>query len=119
MAGIPTEMVPEDGDVFNILGMLPPEQVEQMLEEIQSQTADMPETILEQAAISYVKTAYQELGMDMDQLQLGYLTRTGAKMIGLAFLGMLSSVLVGLLASRVGAAADLLRRSGHVPPQGL
>ena len=55
MAGIPAEMVPEDGDVFDILGMLPPEQVEQMLEEIQSQTADMPETILEQAAISYVK----------------------------------------------------------------
>lgn len=105
MAGIPAEMVPEDGDVFDILGMLPPEQVEQMLEEIRSQTADMPETILEQAAISYVKTAYQELGMDMDQLQLGYLTRTGAKMIGLAFLGMLSSVLVGLLASRVGAAS--------------
>ena len=43
--------------------------------------------------------------MDLDQLQLGYLTKTGAKMIGLAFLGMLSSVLVGLLASRVGAAS--------------
>lgn len=105
MAGIPAEMVPEDGDLFDILGMLPPEQVEQMLEEIRSQTADMPETILEQAAVSYVKTAYQELGMDLDRLQLGYLTRTGAKMIGLAFLGMLSSVMVGLLASRVGAAS--------------
>lgn len=105
MAGFPPEMLPEDGDIFDILEMLPVEQTEQMLTEINSQMADMPEMILEQAAVSYVKTAYQELGMDMDEIQIQYLLRTGAKMIGLAFLGMLSSVLVGLLASRVGAAS--------------
>lgn len=105
MAGFPPEMLPEDGDIFDILEMLPPEQTEQMLKEINNQMADMPEMILEQAAVSYVKTAYQELGMDMDEIQIRYLLRTGAKMTGLAFLGMLSSVLVGLLASRVGAAS--------------
>lgn len=105
MAGFPPEMLPEDGDIFDILEMLPPEQTEQMLKEINNQMAGMPEMILEQAAVSYVKTAYQELGMDMDEIQIQYLLRTGAKMIGLAFLGMLSSVLVGLLASRVGAAS--------------
>ena len=41
----------------------------------------------------------------MDELQFRYLFSTGAKMIGLAFLGMVASVLVGFLASRVGAAA--------------
>ncbi len=105
MAGFPPEMLPEDGDIFDILEMLPPEQTEQMLKEINNQMAGMPEMILEQAAVSYVKTAYQELGMDMDEIQIQYLLRTGAKMTGLAFLGMLSSVLVGLLASRVGAAS--------------
>ncbi len=105
MAGIPPELLPEGGDIFDILGMLPVEQTERLLEEIHSQMADMPEMILEQAAVSYVKTAYQELGMDMDRIQIQYLLKTGAKMIGLAFLGMLSSVLVGLLASRVGAAS--------------
>lgn len=105
MAGIPAEMLPKDGDIFDILGMLPAKQTERMLEEIHNQMADMPEMILEQAAVSYVKTAYQELGMNMDEIQIQYLLRTGGKMIGLAFLGMLSSVLVGLLASRVGAAS--------------
>ncbi len=105
MAGIPPELLQEGGDIFDILGMLPVEQTERLLEEIHSQMADMPEMILEQAAVSYVKTAYQELGMDMDRIQIQYLLKTGAKMIGLAFLGMLSSVLVGLLASRVGAAS--------------
>lgn len=104
-AGIPPELLPEDADIFDILGMLPAGQVGLLLEETEKQMADLPDTILEQAAISYVKTAYEELGMDMEELQLRYLVETGAKMIGLAFLGMLASVLVGLLASRAGAAS--------------
>lgn len=105
MSGIPKEMLPEDADIFDILGMLPPEQIDLLLEEIEEQMSDMPEMILEQAAISYVKTAYQDLGMDMDKIQTDYLLETGAKMIGLAFLGMTASIVVGLLASRVGAAS--------------
>lgn len=105
MSQIPQEILPEDADIFDILEMLPPEQTVLLMDEIESQMAELPEMILEQAAISYVKTAYQDLGMDMDQIQTDYLLRTGAKMIGLAFLGMMASILVGLLASRAGAAS--------------
>ena len=101
MSGIPKEMLPEGADIFDVLAMLPAEQMEKLLQEIESQMKDLPEMILEQAAISYVKTAYQDLGMDMDEIQIDYLLSTGAKMIGLAFLGMMASILVGLLASRV------------------
>lgn len=105
MSQIPQEILPEDADIFDILEMLPPDQTALLMDEIEDQMADLPEMILEQAAISYVKTAYQDLGMDMDQIQIDYLLRTGAKMIGLAFLGMMASILVGLLASRAGAAS--------------
>jgi len=64
---------------------------------------DMPDMILEQAAVSYARNAYQDLGMDVDQMQYHYLFTTGGKMIALAFLGMAASVLVCYLASRVGA----------------
>ena len=40
----------------------------------------------------------------MDGLQIRYLVTTGGKMAGLALLGMAASVLVGFMASRVGAA---------------
>ena len=63
----------------------------------------MPDMILEQAAVSYARNAYQDLGMDVDQMQYHYLFTTGGKMIALAFLGMAASVLVCYLASRVGA----------------
>ena len=47
----------------------------------------MPDMILEQAAVSDARTAYEELGMDVDKIQYQYLFNTGGKMIALAFLG--------------------------------
>ena len=103
-ANIPAEMLPKDATVFDILKMLPEEQLSQMTDKMKDQMDDMPDTIIEQAGISYIKTAYEDLGMDMNQIQFHYLFVTGGKMLALALLGMLGSVLVGLLASRVGAS---------------
>ena len=103
-ANIPAEMLPKDATVFDILKMLPEEQLSQMTDKMKDQMDDMPDTIIEQAGISYIKTAYENLGMDMNQMQFHYLFATGGKMLALALLGMLASVLVGLLASRVGAS---------------
>ena len=103
-ANIPAEMLPKDATVFDILKMLPEEQLSQMTDKMKDQMDDMPDTIIEQAGISYIKTAYEDLGMDMNQMQFHYLFATGGKMLALALLGMVASVLVGLLASRVGAS---------------
>ena len=47
-------------------------------------TKDMPDTIISQAAISFVTSEYKAIGLDIDQMQTHYLLVTGAKMIGLA-----------------------------------
>ena len=65
---------------------------------------DMPDTMLEQAATSFIKETYSVLGVNTDKLQNRYILTTGGKMLALAFLGMIASVLVGLLASRVAAS---------------
>ena len=103
-SAMPQELVSDDMEVFDILQMLPAEQKEAMIQEMEEQMDDIPETILEQAAVSYVGSAYENLGMDMDQIQITYLITTGGKMAGLALLGMAASILVGFMASRVGAA---------------
>lgn len=100
---IPKEMLTEDTTVFDILQMMPQESREELVKEIKKEMKDMPDMILEQAAVSYARNAYQDLGMDVDQMQYHYLFTTGGKMIALAFLGMAASVLVCYLASRVGA----------------
>ena len=101
---IPAQMVSDDMTVFDILKMMPEQQRDALTEEMEKQMGDLPDTILDQAAVSYVGTAYEALGMDMDGIQIRYLLVTGGKMVALAFLGMAASVLVGFLASRVGAA---------------
>ena len=101
---IPAQMVSDEMTVFDILKMMPEQQRDALTEEMEKQMGDLPDTILDQAAVSYVGTAYEALGMDMDGIQIRYLLVTGGKMVALAFLGMAASVLVGFLASRVGAA---------------
>lgn len=114
-ANLPEQMASDDMTVFDILEMIPAEQKSALVEEMEKQMEDLPDTILEQAAVSYVGAAYEDLGMDMDDIQIHYLLVTGGKMVALAFLGMAASVMVGFLASRVGAATgrDLRGRVFH------
>ncbi|MDD3402544.1 MAG: ABC transporter ATP-binding protein [Hespellia sp.] len=112
MANIPDGMLPADATMFDVMQILPKEQKTQMLNQINEQMKDLPSTITDQAAISYVKTVYDRLGMDMDQMQIHYLLMTGGKMLALALLGMIASVFVGLMASRVGASAGRDLRGG-------
>ena len=114
-ADMPAQTETGDMSVFDLLKMLPEEQRAAMLQGMDEQMADLPDTILEQAAVAYVQSAYEELGLDMDSIQINYLIVTGGKMVGLAFLGMAASILVGFLASRVGAATgrDLRSRVFH------
>ena len=85
---IPAQMVSDDMTVFDILKMMPEQQRDALIEEMEKQMGDLPDTILDQAAVSYVGTAYEALGMDMDGIQIRYLLVTGGKMVALAFLGM-------------------------------
>ena len=114
-SSLPDGTVSEDTTIFDIMKMIPGEQRTVMVEKMGEQMDDLPDTILDQAAVSYCKSVYQDLGMDMEKIQTGYLVKTGGMMIALAFLGMAASVLVGFLASRVGASAgrDLRGRVFH------
>ena len=103
-ASLPKEMLSEDITVFDVLGMMPEEQRAQMVTQIGEKVDEMPETMLEQAATIYLKEAYKNLGMDTDKIQTGYMLRTGGKMLALAAGGMIVSMIVGFLASKVGAS---------------
>ena len=102
----------DDMSMFDLLKMLPAEQRATIVEKIEEQMSEMPDTILDQAAVSFCKSAYKDLGMDMDQTQIHYLLKTGGQMAVLALLGMAASIMVAFLASRVGASAGRDLRSG-------
>lgn len=101
----------DDMSMFDLLKMLPAEQRATMVEKIEEQMSEMPDTILDQASVSFCRSAYKDLGMNMDQTQIHYLLKTGGQMAALALLGMAASIMVAFLASRVGASAGRDLRS--------
>ena len=93
----------EKMSVFDIFGMMDDTQRAAIVDKITKQMDKMPDSILDQAAISYVKSTYEQIGMDTGHMSTVYILKTGAKMLGLAALGMAASILACLMASRVGS----------------
>ena len=93
----------EKMSVFDIFGMMDDTQRAAIVDKITKQMDKMPDSILDQAAISYEKSTYEQIGLDTGHMSTVYILKTGAKMLGLAALGMAASILACLMASRVGA----------------
>ena len=93
----------EKMSVFDIFGMMDDTQRAAIVDKITEQMDKMPDSILDQAAISYVKSMYEQIGLDTGHMSTVYILKTGAKMMGLAALGMAASILACLMASRVGS----------------
>ena len=93
----------EKMSVFDIFGMMNDMQRAAIVDKITKQMDKMPDSILDQTAISYVKSTYEQIGMDTGHMSTVYILKTGAKMLGLAALGMAASILACLMASRVGS----------------
>ncbi|MCF2684059.1 ABC transporter ATP-binding protein [Faecalicatena contorta] len=89
--------------IYDMFGMMSDEQRDQVIEQMDEKISDMPDSMIEQAAASYIRNAYECIGMDVDEIEIRYVLHTGGKMLALAALGMVASILVGLMASRIGA----------------
>ena len=83
----------------------------QMMKQMENMNVDkMPDSIISQAAISFVEAEYKAVGMDLDAIQTGYLLKTGGLMIGIAFLSMAAAVLVTLTSARLAARLSRVLR---------
>ncbi|MCQ2012795.1 ABC transporter ATP-binding protein [Clostridium butyricum] len=108
---MPEGMVGDNMNVFQLLGILPKDVRNNIVEKINGNFNNMPQTLLSQAGISYVKNEYKAVGIDTDKEQINYIFNSGIKMIGLALIGGISIVLVSFFASRVAASlAKILRK---------
>lgn len=92
-------------------GMVQKPDVQIMLDEAKSQMGDMADSIVGQQALAAAKAEYEQLGYDLNAMQMNYLLTTGGKMLGLAALGMVIAVIVGFIASRTAAKIGASLRS--------
>ena len=98
--------LPQNVDVWSLLADMPKDQLSSMKKEVNKGLSNLDENMQEQAAIYFVKSEYQKIGIDTDKLQTNYIFTSGAKMLGIAVISMLATVAVGYLAARVGAGVS-------------
>ncbi len=60
-------------------------------------------TMLKSMGVAYAKSMDSKAGLDMDKIQSSYLLSSGLKMIAMALLMAAATIIVGLIASRIGA----------------
>lgn len=91
-------------DPFMMLSNMPKEQVLEIIKGINEKLDEMPESMVTQSAVTYVREQYKELGIDIDKVQTNYLFMAGAKMLGVALIGTIAAVIVTFIAARIAAA---------------
>ncbi len=90
-----------------VLTVLP----QSVLDSAQAKAAAMDESTLKQTGLVFTKAFYTENGMNVDTIQMKFVITAGFKMIGMTLLGTLATVLVVLLAARIGAAVARMLRA--------
>ena len=90
-------------DLFTLLEQMPEDIKNEMLAESEKQVKDMPDSVVDQAAVAYVREEYKAVGLNTDSIQTNYIFITGLKMLGLALASMTATILVGLLGARLAA----------------
>ncbi|HIX59343.1 MAG TPA: ABC transporter ATP-binding protein/permease [Candidatus Blautia gallistercoris] len=95
--------LPADADLLAAIEQAPGETLAQMQAGIEDTVNGLPESIVSQAAVAYVRAEYEALGLDVDGIQMRYLAVSGGKMLGLAFLGVMAAITITFLSARVAA----------------
>ena len=96
--------IPEGADPVEVIAQMPEEARVQMTESMGEKFRDMPDSMITQAAVSYVQAEYEALGEDIDELQMKYIGEAGLKMILMALLIMAASISVVFLSAKVAAS---------------
>ncbi len=99
----------EGVSVYDALKLGGEEYMNKMLSKVNIQMETMGESTLRIVAGNGVKLEYMKLGCDVDQIQIQYILSSGIKMLGIAFVAMIVSMISAFISSRVGAglARDL------------
>ena len=95
--------LPENTDIFVVFKSLPKEQFKEILNDINKKFDEMPNSIIEQSSVSFIKDEYKAIGINTDKLQTNYIALAGLKMLGIALISMAATVIVGLLSAKIAA----------------
>lgn len=91
---------------FIAISMMPQKQLDEMKQEIDQKIDVLGESSMQAAGAAFVKEEYKAIGMDLDAIQNNYILMSGGMMLLIALGSATCAILVGLLASRIGAGVS-------------
>ncbi len=103
LANFPAEMTQGNPDIFQLISLVPPEGKAAMLSGITQKLKEMPEMLLTASASSFIKAEYEAIDIDVNQMQINYILNVGIRMIALALIAMVASILVTFFSSKIAA----------------
>jgi ATP-binding cassette subfamily B multidrug efflux pump len=96
--------LPEDTDLFEVLMQMPKQQLITMQDSMTESIDALPDSIITQSSIAFVKAEYASQDINIEHLQQTYILKAGLMMLGYALLGMLAAIIVTFLSCKVAAA---------------
>ena len=93
-------------------GAMEKDQILSMRDTMEDTIDTMGSSLVKSMGIAYAVAADKDAGVNVDKIQKSYLLRAGLKMVGMALLMGLVTVLVGFFASRIGAGIGMNLRDG-------
>ena len=95
--------LPEEMTLSQALSLMNDTERSAMLKQIDKKIEDIPDTIIDQAAVSYVKSEYERIGVDTNHIQTMYILKVGFIMLSIAFAAMAVGILIVFIGSRMAA----------------
>lgn len=103
--------IEDSSAIYDYLKAMPEEQRKQAVEEIELQFSGMSSIVIRQMSAQYLKSVYQESGVNINTIQFGYLRGKAVVMILYVIVMTAASVMVAFLSARTAALFGMKLRS--------
>lgn len=94
---------PDNVEIMDMLVTLDKEALTNIRTEFSKKFDKIDDSLKNQMVIASLQNEYEAIGVNIEQLQTRYIFNVGFKMLGLAFLAMIISIIVTYLSSRIAA----------------
>ena len=109
-AGFTLIDVPEGTDVFSFLLIMDKDKRAEVLTSIEEKVKDIPDTIVNSTAVTFVKEEYIRLGINVSRIQNLYIIKVGILMLGISLATMAVGILTVFVGSRMAAKLGYILR---------
>ena len=103
--------IPDEGTLLDVVLEMDDNTFDTITEGIATSLEKLDASIIDQYAISSVRTIYNEIGMDMEDYQINYIINEGLMMLAIAGAGMIIAIIVGFLIAKLSARIGYVLRT--------